>query len=185
MNETWAKLASCDEDVTNIMKWWLVKKSHKKYLRMAMRVGGVREVVQETCLAIIKVRHKDISCHWTTAAINQTRWTLLLMFKRYMTKADADAVFLREVSHELTSPDRQIALAVQNELVERMKLCLKTLSYRERSIVELRYNDSMTYDEVGHVFKVTRERVRQIEAKAIRKLMQPDVSRNVVMFLDT
>ena len=55
---------------------------------------------------------------------------------------------------------------------------LKTLSYREREIIKLRYGlgDGLTYtmEEVGYIFKVTRERVRQIEAKALRKLQQPD-----------
>jgi hypothetical protein len=47
----------------------------------------------------------------------------------------------------------------------------------EREIVKLRYGlgdgYSYTLEEVGHIFKVTRERVRQIEAKAVRKLQQP------------
>jgi RNA polymerase primary sigma factor len=51
------------------------------------------------------------------------------------------------------------------------------LTYREREIVRLRYGlgDGYTYtlEEVGRIFKVTRERVRQIEAKAVRKLQNP------------
>jgi RNA polymerase primary sigma factor len=51
---------------------------------------------------------------------------------------------------------------------------LKTLTYREREIIKLRYGlgdgYSYTLEEVGHIFKVTRERIRQIEKKAIRKL---------------
>ena len=54
---------------------------------------------------------------------------------------------------------------------------LKTLTYREREIIRLRYGlgDGYTYtlEEVGRIFKVTRERVRQIEAKAVRKLQNP------------
>ena len=54
---------------------------------------------------------------------------------------------------------------------------LKTLTYREREIIRLRYGlgDGYTYtlEEVGRIFKVTRERVRQIEAKAVRKLQHP------------
>ena len=51
------------------------------------------------------------------------------------------------------------------------------MTYREREIVRLRYGlgDGYTYtlEEVGRIFKVTRERVRQIEAKAVRKLQNP------------
>ena len=65
---------------------------------------------------------------------------------------------------------------------------LKTLSYREREIIKLRYGlgdgYSYTLEEVGHIFRVTRERIRQIEAKAVRKLQQPARSRNLVGFLD-
>jgi RNA polymerase primary sigma factor len=54
---------------------------------------------------------------------------------------------------------------------------LKTLTFREREIIRLRYGlgDGYTYtlEEVGRIFKVTRERVRQIEAKAVRKLQHP------------
>jgi RNA polymerase primary sigma factor len=54
---------------------------------------------------------------------------------------------------------------------------LKTLTYREREIIRLRYGlgDGYTYtlEEVGRIFRVTRERVRQIEAKAVRKLQNP------------
>ena len=54
---------------------------------------------------------------------------------------------------------------------------LKTLTFREREIIKLRYGigDGYTYtlEEVGRIFKVTRERVRQIEAKAVRKLQHP------------
>lgn len=65
---------------------------------------------------------------------------------------------------------------------------LRTLSYREREIIKLRYGlgdgYSYTLEEVGHIFRVTRERIRQIEAKAVRKLQQPARSRNLVGFLD-
>jgi RNA polymerase primary sigma factor len=65
---------------------------------------------------------------------------------------------------------------------------LKTLSYREREIIKLRYGlgdgYSYTLEEVGHIFKVTRERIRQIEAKAVRKLQQPSRSAELIGFLD-
>ncbi|XHC24845.1 RNA polymerase sigma factor RpoD [Phycisphaerales bacterium ac7] len=60
---------------------------------------------------------------------------------------------------------------------------LLTLTYREREIIKLRYGigDGYTYtlEEVGRIFKVTRERVRQVEAKAIRKLQHPVRSRKL------
>jgi len=68
-----------------------------------------------------------------------------------------------------------------DEKVDAIKSVLRKLSYREREIIKLRYGlgNGYTYtlEEVGHIFKVTRERIRQIEKKAIaklEKLMGPD-----------
>ena len=70
----------------------------------------------------------------------------------------------------------------------RINKVLQPLSYREREISKLRYGlgdgYSYTLEEVGHIFKVTRERIRQIEAKAVRKLQQPSRSQELVGFLD-
>ncbi len=78
--------------------------------------------------------------------------------------------------------------ASQEMLRTRIDRVLKTLSYREREIIKLRYGlgdgYSYTLEEVGHIFKVTRERIRQIEAKAVRKLQQPSRSQELVGFLD-
>ena len=78
--------------------------------------------------------------------------------------------------------------AAQEMLRRQIGKVLKTLSYREREIIKLRYGlgdgYSYTLEEVGHIFKVTRERIRQIEAKAVRKLQQPSRSQELVGFLD-
>ena len=78
--------------------------------------------------------------------------------------------------------------ATQEMLRVKIAKVLKSLSYREREIIKLRYGlgdgYSYTLEEVGHIFKVTRERIRQIEAKAVRKLQQPIRSQELVGFLD-
>jgi RNA polymerase primary sigma factor len=78
--------------------------------------------------------------------------------------------------------------ATQEMLKDKIEHVLKTLTYREREIIKLRYGlgDGYTYtlEEVGRIFKVTRERVRQIEAKAVRKLQHPVRSRQLEGFLD-
>jgi hypothetical protein len=72
-------------------------------------------------------------------------------------------------------------------LAKRIEQVLKTLTYREREIIKLRYGigDGYTYtlEEVGRIFKVTRERVRQVEAKAIRKLQHPVRARKLQGFV--
>ncbi len=84
--------------------------------------------------------------------------------------------------------DSPVASATQEMLKDRIEVVLKTLSYREREIIRLRYGigDGYTYtlEEVGRIFKVTRERVRQVEAKAIRKLQHPVRARKLEGFMD-
>src|SRR5262245_51633634 len=81
-----------------------------------------------------------------------------------------------------------VSAATQEMLKDKIESVLKTLTYREREIIKLRYGlgDGYTYtlEEVGRIFKVTRERVRQIEAKAVRKLQHPVRSRQLEGFLD-
>jgi RNA polymerase primary sigma factor len=81
-----------------------------------------------------------------------------------------------------------VQAATQEMLKDKIEQVLKTLTYREREIIKLRYGlgDGYTYtlEEVGRIFKVTRERVRQIEAKAVRKLQHPVRSRQLEGFLD-
>ena len=85
--------------------------------------------------------------------------------------------------------DSPIATAAQEMLKDKIDSVLKTLTYREREIIKLRYGlgDGYTYtlEEVGRIFKVTRERVRQIEAKAVRKLQHPVRSRQLKGFIET
>jgi RNA polymerase primary sigma factor len=76
----------------------------------------------------------------------------------------------------------------QDALKSGIDEALGTLSYREREIIRLRYGLSdgyaYTLSEVGRVFSVTRERIRQIESEALRKLQQPSSSRKLATFLD-
>ncbi|MBI3315775.1 MAG: RNA polymerase sigma factor RpoD [Candidatus Omnitrophica bacterium] len=73
-------------------------------------------------------------------------------------------------------------------LKEQMEDVLSTLTDRERKVLKLRFGVSdgypRTLEEVGSIFNVTRERVRQIEAKALRKLRHPTRSRKLKTFLE-
>ncbi|HMO14152.1 MAG TPA: sigma-70 family RNA polymerase sigma factor [Pirellulaceae bacterium] len=76
----------------------------------------------------------------------------------------------------------------QNALRIRIAEAMEHLNYREREILRLRYGlaDGYAYtlEEVGKIFSVTRERVRQIESKAVRKLQQPFRNRTLASFVD-
>ncbi len=73
-------------------------------------------------------------------------------------------------------------------LKSRIETVLQDLSFREREIIKLRYGlaDGYTYtlEDIGKIFSVTRERVRQIETKAVKKLRHPTRSNQLSGFLD-
>ncbi|MEK6727255.1 MAG: RNA polymerase sigma factor RpoD [Candidatus Omnitrophota bacterium] len=77
---------------------------------------------------------------------------------------------------------------VRSMLKDEMNSALATLTEREKKILVLRFGISdgaaRTLEEVGNIFRVTRERVRQIEAKALKKLRHPTRSRRLRTFLD-
>jgi RNA polymerase primary sigma factor len=84
--------------------------------------------------------------------------------------------------------DDPLLEANQQALKTRIDEAMEHLNYREREILKLRYGlaDGYAYtlEEVGQIFSVTRERVRQIESKAVRKLQQPFRSKALASFLD-
>ena len=81
-----------------------------------------------------------------------------------------------------------VEVATQNLLREQLLGVIETLTPREQKVIRLRYglDDShpRTLEEVGREFNVTRERIRQIEAKALRKLRNPNRSKKLVDFMD-
>jgi RNA polymerase primary sigma factor len=79
--------------------------------------------------------------------------------------------------------------AIQGNLRETTTRVLASLTPREERVLRMRFgigmNTDHTLEEVGQQFSVTRERIRQIEAKALRKLKHPSRSRKLRSFLDT
>jgi RNA polymerase primary sigma factor len=82
-----------------------------------------------------------------------------------------------------------VEAAIQSNLRETTTRILATLTPREERVLRMRFgigmNTDHTLEEVGQQFSVTRERIRQIEAKALRKLKHPSRSRKLRSFLDT
>ena len=78
--------------------------------------------------------------------------------------------------------------AAQQLLREQVREVLSTLTPREQKVLILRFGledgRSRTLEEVGREFNVTRERIRQIEAKALRKLRHPSRSKKLRDFLE-
>ena len=87
-----------------------------------------------------------------------------------------------------TSTASTVELAAGASLREAVREVLCDLPAREAKILRMRFgidmNSDHTLDEVGKQFNVTRERIRQIEAKALRKLRHPSRSDQLRSFLD-
>ncbi|HVU85704.1 MAG TPA: sigma-70 family RNA polymerase sigma factor [Pirellulales bacterium] len=100
---------------------------------------------------------------------------------------DHDDSFFGEFVEDHRNDD-PLADMSQQALKQRIASVLEELNYREREILRLRYGladgYSYTLEEVGQIFSVTRERVRQIEAKAVRKLQHPMRSKALTGFVD-
>ena len=78
--------------------------------------------------------------------------------------------------------------AIKKDLAEQIEKALATLTEREQKVLRMRFGIGEKYDhtleEVGQDFNVTRERIRQIEAKALRKLKHPNRSKILKTFLE-
>lgn len=100
---------------------------------------------------------------------------------------DSEDAFIKdfiENENELSPADA----VVNNDLKERVRTVLKTLTPREEKVLKMRFGIDVasehTLEEVGKDFGVTRERVRQIEVKALRKLRHPSRSKELMPFLE-
>ena len=86
---------------------------------------------------------------------------------------------------ETPAPADAATAAILREVIEKQ---LQTLSEREADVIKLRFGlydgKTRTLEEVGKQFDITRERIRQIEAKAIRKLKHPSRAKHLKGFLD-
>lgn len=98
---------------------------------------------------------------------------------------DMDTPLANFIPDERSKLEDDVSLVLLREQIDDV---LETLSPRERDVLILRYGledgTTRTLEEVGKIFKLTRERIRQIENKALRKLRHPSRSKKLKDFLD-
>ena len=103
--------------------------------------------------------------------------------------------FIEEFTNILNINDEDKKVALQGDVVlnkslhEHTNNALSTLTPREEKVLRMRFGIGEKYDhtleEVGQDFDVTRERIRQIEAKALRKLRHPSRSKRLKSFIES
>jgi len=156
---------SMTPDVMRFCRWRISKSPD--LVRMAMHCGGFDALINETWIRMQLRKLTLPELRWTTIWGNYLWWTALALWKsrkpeRFERKCRDD--FQEEYTPQYA--DYYAADMVRHELM--------SLTYREREIIKLRYGlgdgYTCTLEEVGRIFKVTRERVRQIESKGMRKL---------------
>ena len=151
-----------------------IRNVSKKLLQEKGREPGIEEIAKDVKISISEARRVlKISRHQ-------------ISLDRAVGESE-DSSFGDFIEDE--KAESPVSAAAQEMLKEKIESVLYTLTYREREIIKLRYGigDGYTYtlEEVGKKFMVTRERVRQIEAKAVRKLQHPVRSRKLEGFLDS
>ncbi len=101
---------------------------------------------------------------------------------------DDEDTHLADFVEDKTSPTPQ-DIAIFDDLVNQLNLVLSTLTPREEKVIRKRFGIGEKYDhtleEVGQIFDVTRERIRQIEAKALRKLRHPIRATKLKCFVES
>lgn len=100
---------------------------------------------------------------------------------------DDDDTHLCDLIEDKRTPSPQDS-AIYKDLKEQLDKVLATLSPREEKVIRMRFGigekQDYTLEEVGQVFEVTRERIRQIEAKALKKLKHPTRAKKIYSFLE-
>ncbi|MCL4109065.1 UNVERIFIED_CONTAM: hypothetical protein GTU68_032188 [Idotea baltica] len=149
----------------------------RRVAKQLLQENGCEPTIEETAEAA------GVSLEETRRVLNISRHPISLD----RPVGDSEDSYFGDFIEDAAS-DSPVNSATSEMLKDKIDSVLKTLTYREREIIKLRYGlgDGYTYtlEEVGRIFKVTRERVRQIEAKAVRKLQHPVRSKQLKGFLD-
>lgn len=147
-----------------------IRKTSKQLFSELNRPPSESEIAERMCISVEKLRFLTRS----------SRSTLSLETPVGKDTRDSTATLGSFIEWNGDTPEEATVKSLLREDIESV---LKTLSPRERDVVRMRYGfddgKMKTLEEIGNIFAVTRERIRQIEAKALRKLRHP--TRNAVL----
>jgi len=155
------------ETINKIIRFSRVFVQQRGREPMPEEIAQKMRLPQDKIKAILKIAQEPISLQTPIGDEGDTHFGDFIQDKKAVSPANA---------------------TMRTMLKDEMRSALSTLTEREKKILGLRFGiyDSCprTLEEVGNIFKVTRERVRQIEAKALKKLRHPTRSRKLRTFLD-
>ncbi|HEX3036777.1 MAG TPA: sigma-70 family RNA polymerase sigma factor, partial [Thermodesulfobacteriota bacterium] len=140
-----------------------------KTATMLQNQNGINPQIEEIAT------ESGLSIHKVKKAMAATA-TVVYFDSPISSSEDEKSTILDFVSDDRLSTDSIISKVTMNEKIEE---ALSSLSDREEEILRMRfgigYDDSYTLDEIGNLYKLTRERIRQIERRALRKLKQHEL----------
>jgi hypothetical protein len=119
-------IVSCKR-VRHVMRWWLCRNRHNKGL--AMRAGGINEVIQQAYCAILTNCRRDIKCSWTTAVCRQVEWSLLKILRKQDSCRRAESLYCSyEGRRTISTPPEDIMLLERSQAAIRVWLVLKDVA---------------------------------------------------------
>ncbi|MGI8642834.1 MAG: RNA polymerase sigma factor RpoD, partial [Thermomicrobiales bacterium] len=181
-------------------KWWIRQaitraiSDQSRTIRLPVHVGETINRVRKTGHRLQQILEREPTQEGIARAMNisDDKVRQVLDVSRHPVSLEAPVgqegdAFLGDFIEDQTMP-APIELASQHLLKSQIGDALEKLTERERKIVVLRYGLEdgryRTLEEVGREFGITRERIRQIEAKALRKLRHPTFSRKLKGYLE-
>lgn len=161
--------ASREHEINTLIKWFLGEK-HWMWARCRERGWDSNDITQRVWVRLLSGDPPE-GYKLSTIVYNATRWSLA--YRRKQDRFEVGSVLFTP-----SVPDQEGEQAPDvveaGELQERIYYALSTLLTRERLVIELRYGlqDGFTHtlEECGRILGLSRERIRQIESKGLKKL---------------
>ena len=179
--------------------WWIKQAitraiaDQSRTIRVPVHAIGKMRLIQDRVRELVQHLGREPSLEETAEAtqLNITDVRSLTRMRQPLLSLDHTSSTSEEMRFgEALQDDRavdQIEFMQHDHLCERLDDAMRVLDAREREILRLRYGiadgSSKTLDEVGKMFSVSRERIRQIECRAMNKLKEPEQSRRLKDFL--
>lgn len=184
------------EEVEYLIRWWLVQDKYR-YHRMMVR-GTKEDFINDVWVRLFESfpEGKSVPYYLATVVINTCRWELFPAIRRSGLANEFEFKYRIRGARQLRPSDS--VEDGEQVIVEHIQLqqldiaiahVLRTLTFREAVIIRARYgllgDKALSLDEVARVLKVTRERIRQIEMKGIKKIQHHSRARNLIPFLES